>query len=138
MASSRHFGRVMVLKTMFAYEFNGGDPEALLEYIAREFEGKISDLSFAYELLNGVLANRNESRTLITKFAPAWPVEDLAPIDRVILEIGIHEITHSKDVPPVVAIDEAIELAKTYGNENSAKFINGVLNAVHSSKPGAK
>lgn len=132
MASSRHFGRVMVLKTMFAYEFNGGDPEAILEYIGREFEGKISDLSFAYELLNGVLHHREGSRELIIKYAPQWPVDKLAPIDRAILEIGIFELQHSKDVPSIVAIDEAIELAKTFGNENSPKFINGVLNAIHS------
>lgn len=130
MASSRHLNRVIVLQTLFAYEFHGGDPEAILEYVAGEFEGKISDLSFAYELLNGTLANLKESRRLIEKYAPEWPIEKIAPIDRAILEIGVFEMLHSRDVPAVVAIDEAIELAKTFGNENSGKFINGVLNAI--------
>lgn len=135
MASSRHLGRVIALQTLFAYEFHGSassprDPESLLEYVAREFEGKISDLSFAYELLNGVLRHLDEIRGFITQYAPEWPVSKIAPVDRAILEIGIFEMIYSKDVPPVVAIDEAIELAKTFGNENSKKFVNGVLNAI--------
>ncbi len=130
MASSRHLGRVIVVQTIFAQEFHGGDPEAILEYVAREFEGKISDLSFAYELLNGVLKHIEESRKLIQKHAPQWPIDKIAPLDRAILEVGIFEVLHAKDVPPVVAVDEAIELAKSFGNENSKKFINGVLNAV--------
>lgn len=133
MPSSRHLGRVITLQALFAYEFHGGDPEAVLEYVSREFEGKISDLSFAYELLNGVLANQAEIKTLVEKYAPAWPYDKIAPVDRAILEIAIFEMLHSKDVPSVVAIDEAIELAKTFGNENSQKFVNGVLNAIFES-----
>lgn len=130
MPSSRHLGRVITLQTLFAYEFHGGDPEAVLEYVGREFEGKISDLSFAYELLNGVIRHQDKIRAFVTKYAPAWPYEKIAPVDRAILEIAVFEMEYSKDVPKVVAIDEAIELAKTFGNENSPKFINGVLNAV--------
>ncbi len=130
MASSRHLGRSIVLQTLFAYEFHGVDPEQLLEYVALEFEGKISDLSFAYELLNGVVHFREEVTSLITEHAPQWPLEKIAPVDRAILEIGIFEMLHSRDVPAIVAIDEAIELAKSFGNENSAKFINGVLNTI--------
>lgn len=128
--SSRHALRAVVMQTLFAYEFHGGDPEAVLEYVAREFEGKISDLSFAYELLNGVLRHEKEIRDLIVKNAPQWPIDKIAFIDRAILELGIFEMLYSKDVPAVVAMDEAIELAKQYGNENSQKFINGVLNAI--------
>lgn len=134
MASSRHLSRVLVLQTLFAHETHGGDPEALLEYVAREFGGKISDLSFAYELLNGVTRNLEESRKLIEKYAPDWPIEKIAPLDRAILELAVFEMLHSKDVPQVVAIDEAIELAKTFGNENSKKFVNGVLNAILTAK----
>jgi N utilization substance protein B len=138
MSSSRHLGRVITLQTLFAYEFHGGDPEGILEYIAREFEGKISDLSFAYELLNGVLHHEDFIRTLVTKHAPAWPYDKIAPVDRAVLEIAIFEMEYSKDVPKIVAIDEAIELAKTFGNENSPKFINGVLNAILESKRSTK
>ncbi len=137
MSSSRHLSRAIVLQTLFAYEFRGGDPEAVLEYVAREFEGKISDLSFAYELLNGVLRHQKEIDDLIVKHAPQWPLEKIAGIDRAALELSIFEILHSKDVPAVVAIDEAIELAKTFGNENSQKFVNGVLNAVLQSRGSA-
>lgn len=130
MSSSRHMGRVLVMQAIFAYEFHGGDPEAVLEYLNSEFEGNITDLSFAYELLNGVIKYQKNIHELIVKFAPQWPVSKIAPIDRAILEIGIFEMQESKDVPKVVAIDEAIELAKTFGNENSQKFVNGVLNAI--------
>ncbi len=136
MSSSRHLSRVIVLQTLFAYEFHVSasgqvaDPEATLEYIAREFGGKISDLSFAYELLNGVLRNQAGIDELIVKYAPQWPLEKIAGIDRAALEMGIFEMLHSRDVPAVVAIDEAIELVKTFGNENSQKFVNGVLNAI--------
>lgn len=142
MSSSRHLGRIIVFQTLFAYEFrsiqrenNNSDPEAILEYVSREFEGKISDLSFAYGLLNGVLHYLPESRAVIGKYAPEWPVEKISPIDRAVLEIGIFEMLHSKDVPAVVAIDEAIELAKTFGNVSSQKFINGVLNAILEDNP---
>ena len=139
MPSSRHLSRVVVIQTIFAYEFHKGDPEALLEYIAREFEGKVSDLSFAYELLNGVLTNVKSIRAEITKFAPEWPVDKISPVDRAILEIAVFEMMFVKDVPPVVAIDEAIELAKTFGSESSQKFVNGVLNAIYeSSRPSLK
>ncbi|MEK9132583.1 MAG: transcription antitermination factor NusB [Patescibacteria group bacterium] len=137
MGSSRHLGRVIVLKTLFAHEFNGGDPEGMLEYIAQEFEGKISDLSFAYALLNGVLHHQKEIEELIVKNAPQWPIDKIARIDRVLLEIGVYELIFPGDVPEVVAIDEAIELAKTFGNENSQKFINGVLNAILKTKRGS-
>lgn len=140
MPSSRHLSRVIVLQTLFAYEFHVSasgkvsDPEGTLEYVAREFEGKISDLSFAYELLNGVLRNQKQIDDLIVQHAPQWPLEKIAGIDRAALEIGIFEMLHCPDVPAVVAIDEAIELVKTFGNENSQKFVNGVLNAIFQSQ----
>lgn len=141
MSASRHLSRVIVLQTLFAHEFHPAakkaDPEAILEYVAREFEGKISDLSFAYELLNGVLAHQKEVDALIVQHAPQWPLEKIAGIDRAALELGIFEILYSKDVPAVVAMDEAIELVKTYGNENSQKFVNGVLNAIFQSRGSA-
>lgn len=134
MPSSRHLGRVIVMQTIFAYEFHPSavapsDPEAILEYIAREFEGKISELDFAYELLNGVLHHLPEIHAAIVKHAPEWPVLKIAPVDRAILELAFYEMKFSKDVPKVVAIDEAIELAKSFGSESSPKFVNGVLNA---------
>lgn len=134
MKSSRHLGREIVMKALFACEFKGGDPKQVLESVCKEFEGKVSDLSFAFELFDGVTKNIPKIRELITKHAPQWPVEHIAPVDRAILEIAVYEMLYSKDVPPVVAIDEAIEIAKKFGGENSQKFVNGVLNAIFESK----
>lgn len=109
---------------------HNGDPEKAFTYIASDFEEKLSDYSFARNLLSGVIANTQALRESIVKYAPQWPIDKIAPIDRVILEIGAYELLYSTDVPEIVAIDEAIELAKAFGNENSPKFINGVLNGI--------
>lgn len=142
MSSSRHLSREIAMQTLFAYEFHpsiglGGDPQELLKYIAEEFEGKMLDLRFACELLKGILKCQKDIRDLIVKYAPQWPISRIAPVDRAILEIGIFEMIYSKEVPPVVAMDEAIELAKTFGSESSPKFINGVLNAILEAKQSA-
>lgn len=127
---SRHLARVIALQTLFALDLHGSDSKKMLAYVAAEHEGKSPDMQFARRLISGVQAKREKIRELITKYAPAWPVEKISPMDRVILEMGVFEIAFDTDVPPVVAIDESIELAKTFGNENSQKFINGVLNAL--------
>lgn len=137
MSSSRHLSREIAMQTLFAYEFHGGDSQELLKYIAEEFEGKMLDLRFACELLTGVLKHQKDIRDLIVKYALEWPPERIAPVDRAILEIGIFEMIYSKEVPPVVAMDEAIELAKTFGSDASQKFINGVLNAILKAKQSA-
>jgi len=80
--------------------------------------------------MKGVLKNRKEIERIITKYAPEWPVEKIAKVDRAILEIGIYEIVFSPEVPEVVAINESIEMAKFFGDDNGSKFINGVLSSV--------
>lgn len=131
MASYRHLGRIAVMQTIFAYEFRKGvDPDIMLEYCSREFSDKLKDMGFAVELLKGVIKKLPELVEIIKTEAPEWPVDRIAPIDRAILEIGIYEIMFSGDVPPIVAINEAVEMAKGYGDTNSAKFINGVLSTV--------
>ena len=130
MASYRHIARIAVMQTIFAYEFRGGDPEAILRYTSREFADKLKDAVFTQDLLRGILAKNEDILLILQEEAPQWPIEKIAPIDRAILEIGIYEIMFSKDVPPVVAINEAIELAKDYGDTNSPKFVNGVLSTV--------
>ncbi|MCC7196869.1 transcription antitermination factor NusB [Candidatus Peregrinibacteria bacterium] len=131
MASYRHLARIAVMQTVFAFEFREGiDADQLLEINLKEFADKIQDPSFAVNLLKGVLKKREELFQIIREEAPEWPVEKIAPVDRAILEIGIYELLHSKDVPPIVAINEGVEMAKSYGDTNSAKFINGVLSTV--------
>lgn len=131
MASYRHLARIAVMQTIFAFEFRPGvDAQTMLNYAAGEFGEKLKDLEFAKALLTGVLKERESVLKVLQEEAPEWPIERIAPVDRAILEIGIYEIMFSKDVPPVVAINEAVEVAKGYGDTNSGKFVNGVLSTV--------
>jgi N utilization substance protein B len=130
MASYRHLARIAVMQTLFSYEFRNEKIEPDLESNCREFADKLQDFSFAHEILDGVLRHKEEIRKIITKEAPEWPFERIALADRVILEMGVFEILFSKDVPPVVAINEAIEISKVFGDLNSSKFINGVLSTI--------
>lgn len=118
------------MQTLFAYEFRGGEPEAILKYTVDEFADKLEDKSFALALLRGVIAKKEDILLILQEEAPEWPIAKIAPIDRAILEMGIYEILFSKDVPPVVAINEAVEVAKNYGDTNAPKFVNGVLSTV--------
>lgn len=135
MASNRHLSRIAVMQALFAWEFRGGEPELILEYILEQFCPKLTEIGFAHETLKGVIKNRDKIKTRIAEKAPEWAFDKIAPIDRAILEIGIYELTESKEVPPVVAINEAIEIAKEFGNPNAPKFINGVLSAVMKNYP---
>jgi transcription antitermination protein NusB len=137
MASYRHLARIAVMQTMFAYEFKSNvDPEKTLKYCIKEFYTKVEDASFAEALVKGIIKHREEILKTIQTEAPEWPIEKIAPIDRAILEIGAYEILFSDDVPPVVAINEGVEIAKSYGDTNSAKFINGVLSSImHKYRP---
>jgi transcription antitermination protein NusB len=130
MASYRHLARIAVMQTLFSYQFRHEKLPPDLESNCREFADKLTDLTFAKSLLNGVIEHQEEIRGLITKEAPEWPFERIALIDRVIISMGAYEILYSKDVPPVVAINEAIEISKVFGDINSSKFVNGVLSTI--------
>jgi len=118
------------MQTLFAVEFHEKEAKVFLDQILDEFAPKLTEKEFAYNTLDGVIKNQEEILEIIQKYAPQWPVDKIARIDRVILEIGIYEIAFSKEIPPVVAINEAIEIAKHFGDDNSPKFINGVLSSV--------
>ncbi|MFC1750182.1 transcription antitermination factor NusB [Pseudomonadota bacterium] len=131
MASYRHLARIAVMQALFAYEFREGvDPDEMLKLTTTEFSNKLKDDSFAKELLKGVLTTIDDVQKIIQEEAPEWPIEKIAPVDRAILEIGIYEILFSQDVPPIVAINEGVEIAKSYGDTNAPKFVNGVLSTV--------
>jgi len=141
MASYRHLSRIAVMQTIFEYEFLSAcerkdsklaklDPKKLLKYNINQVADKIRDTSFAEQTLKGVLAKKKKIYEIIQENAPEWPVDKIAPVDRAILEIGVYEIVFTEDIPPVVAINEAIEIAKSYGDTNAPKFINGVLSSV--------
>lgn len=138
MASNRHLGRIVALQTLYEYEFRSqsGDASAQVsEILARNldrYEEAIDDTSFVETLVNGVLAEQADIDAKIQPIAPDWPIEQIARIDRNILRMGLYELLHAaKIVPPKVAINEAVELAKAFGSDNSSKFVNGVLGTAY-------
>lgn len=134
MASNRHLGRIVALQTLYEFEFRSqsGDPDVNVDEILgrnlARYEAAIDDTAFVKDLVEGVLAARDELDAKLQPIAPEWPLEQIARIDRSVLRLGLYELLHRSDkVPPKVAINEAVELAKAFGSDNSSKFINGVL-----------
>ena len=139
MASWRHLSRIIVMQSFFEHEARGGDLFEILDYNLEEFGEKITDYTFAKNLAKKLEECYPEIRKLLKKHAPEWPVEKMDPVERAILALGICELVDPEDDVPVnVAINESIEIAKTYGDENSSKFVNGVLNAVAHDKDAVK
>ena len=136
MASNRHLGRIVAMQTLYEHDFRGGGDAAIdlppiLERNLNEFRSSIDDTNFVEDIVDGVNTHRASIDAVIAPAAPEWPVEQIAKIDKIILRIGVYELTIKRDVPPKVAINEAVELAKTFGGENSSKFINGVLGTIY-------
>lgn len=134
MASNRHLGRIITLQSLYEYEFRSkaGDASADIDHIVAKniipYEKALGDIEFVYRLSQGVNAHTKELDQDLTPLAPEWPIDAIAAIDRNILRMGLYELKYCTDeVPPKVAINEAVELAKAFGSENSSKFINGVL-----------
>lgn len=134
MASNRHLGRIVSLQSLYEYEFRvqaSDTTVAVSEVVARNlerYEETIDDKQFISDLVNGVLAHQDELDSKIQPIAPDWPIEQIARIDRTILRMGLFELLYLQDIVPAkVAINEAVELAKAFGSDNSSKFINGVL-----------
>lgn len=130
---SRHLCREFALQTLFSWLYYKGEKGAkqLLDELALHyFQYETQDLLFSVNIVEGVEAHMDEIRGIIERFAPEWPFDKISLVDRATLAIGIYEMLYNEDIPDVVAINEAIELAKKYGDEASPKFINGVLNNV--------
>lgn len=152
MASNRHLGRIIALQTLFEQDFRhvAGDSDFdLAEVLARNiarYESTVDDTDFIKELVTGVSSHADELDTELQPVAPEWPIDQIARMDRVILRMGLYELKYGQGVPPKVVINEAVELAKAFGSENSSKFINGVLGTVlrqqtggdDAGKPGEK
>jgi len=102
----------------------------ILKHNLKEFAPDFDDKGFAESIVKGVVDHLKEINNLITKYAPEWPLEQITIVDRNVLRIGIFELKFSPEIPPKVAINEAIELAKTFGGESSGKFVNGVLETI--------
>ncbi len=134
MASNRHLGRIISLQSLYEYEFRekAGDTEADLNTIIAKniepYEKALGDTEFVYQLTTGVMEKAKSLDEDLKPLAPEWPISSIAAIDRNVLRIGLFELKYCGDkVPPKVAINEAVELAKAFGSENSSRFINGVL-----------
>jgi transcription antitermination protein NusB len=136
MASNRHLGRIIALQTLYEEEFrrDASDSDFDLEEVLTRNIGRyaemVDDIDFIRELVMGVLARTEELDAVLQPIAPEWPIDQIARMDRLVLRIGLYELLYAKDVPPKVVINEAVELAKAFGGENSSKFINGVLGTV--------
>lgn len=134
--ANRHLSRSIVVQSLFETDFNSkGNDEAMEIFLrnAQEFAPGMGDFSFMESLMKNVLQKKPDLDRIITKAAPDWPIEKISVVDRNILRIGLYELIFAdhKEVPPKVAINEAIELAKTFGGDTSSKFVNGVLGAVY-------
>lgn len=138
MASNRHLGRIVALQTLYEYEFRLGseDPSVdLHEILSRNlerYESAIDDTDFVKDLVDGVVEHQQGLDEKIQPIAPEWPIDQIARVDRAVLRLGVYELLYrGESVPPKVAINEAVELAKAFGSDNSSKFINGVLGTAY-------
>jgi N utilization substance protein B len=136
MASNRHLGRIVALQTLYEQDFRHecGDEGFVLDEVLNRnisrYSETIDDKQFIEKLVHGVNDRTSELDAVIQPVAPEWPIEQIARMDRVVLRIGVYELNFDSSVPPKVVINEAVELAKAFGGENSSKFINGVLGTV--------
>ncbi len=136
MASNRHLGRIIALQTLFEQDFRrvAGDKTFDLEEVLQRnidrYKATVDDKDFIIQLVHGVVRLEKELDEELQPVAPEWPIDQIARMDRVVLRMGLYELKHGQDVPPKVVINEAVELAKAFGSENSSKFVNGVLGTV--------
>ena len=130
MVGARRRARAIALQALYEVDSVGHDVEGTLNHLLANVELLEENATFVREIVNGVIQNREEIDENIKNFAPAWPVEQIPVIDRNILRLAIFEILLDNKVPVKVSINEAVELAKTFGSDNSARFVNGVLGSV--------
>lgn len=134
--ASRHLARSVALQSLYEWDFKGCNdvliPE-ILEHNIKEFAPDLDEPEFVVALVKGTLEHRGEIDPIIVRAAPQWPLDQIAMVDRNVLRLGLYELLFADRaaVPPKVAINEAIELAKSFGGESSGRFINGVLGTVY-------
>ncbi len=135
--SNRHLARTIALQTLFTWDFNDSkdqDVDRLIEGNFANFAPDFNDGGFVKDLVQGVIKNLEKIDKYIIKYATEWPLDQITTVDRNILRLGIYELLHT-DIPPRVAINEAIEVAKSFGGDSSGKFVNGVLGAIYNDEP---
>ncbi len=135
--ANRHLSRTIAMQTLFVWDFND-KKKGLIEIMKENFSNfapEFDDEGFVEELILGVSKNIDKIDDYIKKYAPEWPIDQITIIDRNVLRLGIYELVFSENVPPKVAINEAIEVAKNFGGESSGKFVNGVLGSIYKDMP---
>lgn len=136
MASNRHLGRIIALQTLYEQDFRRSagdidfDLQDVLKRNIKRYESMVDDTAFIDRLVNGVTDHQADLDKTLQPVAPEWPIDQIARMDRIVLYIGLYELLYEEDVPPKVVINEAVELAKAFGGDNSSKFVNGVLGTV--------
>ncbi|MBI2038443.1 MAG: transcription antitermination factor NusB [Candidatus Nealsonbacteria bacterium] len=133
--ASRHLSRSIAMQSLYEWDFSdkSKDLKEITERNIQEFGPGLEDKSFTWQLVTGIVQHMKEIDKIIMASAPQWPIDQISIIDRNVLRLGLFELLYEDKaaVPPKVAINEAIELAKSFGGENSGKFINGVLGTVY-------
>lgn len=134
--ANRHLQRSVAMQALYEWDFSGCKPDTEIDTVKRnlaEFAPGLESEYFALRLAEGVAKERQTIDKLIEKCAPEWPIDQIASVDRSILRLGIFELLFGdyEEVPPKVAINEAIELAKSFGSDSSPKFVNGVLGTIY-------
>src|SRR3989338_4331034 len=134
--ASRHLSRSVAMQSLYEWDFRGrkqDDLPAIIDKNVKEFASGLEDTTFVSNLVDGVMEHLPELDKIIEKAAPQWPLEQIAVVDRNVLRLGLYELLfgNREEVPPKVAINESIELAKSFGGDSSGKFVNGVLGTVY-------
>ena len=129
-SNARSLARVMAMQALYEVDAVDGDPAAVLDAVAAEHQARARVRTFAADLVQGVLQHLEAIDTVIGEAAPQWPLAQMAGVDKAVLRVAVFELLFGRRVPPKVAINEAIDIAKTYGGEGSGRFVNGVLGHV--------
>ena len=128
---NRHLSRIIVMQTLFENSFRSeGKVEDILQRNLDEYKNK-ADEEFVRNMVSGILIKTDELDKIIVESAPEWPLDQIANVDKCTLQLAIYELSHTKETPPKVIINEAVELAKQFGGDSSSKFVNGVLGTVY-------
>jgi transcription antitermination protein NusB len=139
MSSNRHLARVVALQTLYEYEFRTradiegltSDVNEILDRNIAVYKDSLGEEDFVRDITMGAMKHREDADAMIAPAAPEWPLDQIAKMDLTILRLAIYELMIKREVPPKVVINEAVELAKSFGGENSSRFINGVLGTIY-------
>ncbi len=131
--ANRHLARTIALQSLYEWDFTGqtADIKKLVKRNQVEFAPDFDDKEFSEKLVKNIVEKLDQLNAIITEYAPEWPLDQITVVDRNVLRIGVYELQFDSAIPPKVAINESIELAKTFGGPSSGKFVNGVLGSIY-------